>query len=92
MFDLFIGIEAARRRTEELLAYDQPAPGKARRPRRGHSWPRTTVSMLLAALRRTRGPGVRGSRTTVRTRTSEDGSGPAGLRADLREGDEPLAG
>lgn len=49
MLDLLIGIDAARRLTEELLAYDQPGR-KPRKPRRGPLWPGKTVSMLLTAL------------------------------------------
>jgi hypothetical protein len=50
MLDLLIGIDAARRRTEELLTYDEPARGKPRKPRRGPLWHMKTVSMLLAGL------------------------------------------
>ena len=50
MLELLIGIDAARRRTEELLAYDEPARGNMRKSRRDPSQPRMTVSMLMHRL------------------------------------------
>ena len=48
MLDLLVGMEATRRLTEELLAYDEPTRGQAQTSRRGPSRPGRIVSTLLA--------------------------------------------
>jgi hypothetical protein len=48
MLDLLVGMEASRRLTEELLAYDEPTRGKARTSRRDPSRPGRIVSTLIA--------------------------------------------
>jgi hypothetical protein len=60
MLGLLVGMDAARRVTEELLTYDESPRGRTRKRRRGSSRPRRTVSLQIQSVPRS----VEGSRET----------------------------